>query len=191
MSFSRLAAFLLLVVPVALSAQESPFHQGQWGAQFTGGLSLSSLGVIKFRSATSATVMDLRIAGVHREEFLNDTVSEVVSQFGVDMRLGRRRYRPVADKVVVLHSLGVLAGLNHSLSRAPFGGTFRSNGWQLGPFVDLGAVYLVSPHLGIGATGSATLTYSRVSSKAPAATTASAWQLGGGTSITFAATLYF
>jgi hypothetical protein len=190
-SFTRLAPFLVLIVPVDLPAQESPFHQGQWAAQFTGGLTLASLGVIKFRSATSALVMDLRVAGVHREEFLNDTVARVVSQLGLDMRLGRRGYRPVAEQVVVLHSVGVLAGLSHSVSTSPFGGSFRSNGWQLGPFVDLGAVYLVSPHLGLGATGTATLTYTRTSSKDPAATTSSTWQLGGGTGISFAATIYF
>jgi len=52
---------VLVLLPVSALAQDStarhdatPFHKGQWAAQFQAGTAFGSLGFIKFRSATHA-----------------------------------------------------------------------------------------------------------------------------------------
>ncbi len=182
---------VLLFVPGTLSAQDTPFRAGQWAAQFTGGFSFASLGAIKFRSPTSATVLDLRVAGSHREEFANDTLFGITSFASVGLRLGRRWYRPVADKVMALHSVGIVAGFDHNVSTSPFIGRSMTNGWNGGPFADLGAVYLITSHVGIGVTATASITYSRSWGESPTRTKTRTWTLGGNTGISFAATIYF
>src|SRR5258708_14291301 len=64
----------LLVLPFSLFGQDStakpnatPFHKGQWAAQFQAGTAFGSLGFITFRSPTRALVLDLRLCGSHSE----------------------------------------------------------------------------------------------------------------------------
>src|SRR5258707_8815020 len=64
----------LLVLPFSLFGQDStakpnatPFHKGQWAAQFQAGTAFGSLGFITFRSPTRALVLDLRLGGPHSE----------------------------------------------------------------------------------------------------------------------------
>lgn len=180
-----------LFLPTTLFAQDPPFHAGQWAAQFTGGASFLSLGVIKFRSPTRALVLDVRVSGFHRELFVEDTLQSIDSEASVVLRLGRRSYRSIGDKVVVLRSLGVLGGFSHSVSSVPSLGSSSSNGLNAGLFADVGAVYLVTPHFGIGATGTASITYTHSSGESPSGIQIRSWSLGGNTGITFAATLYF
>jgi len=183
----------LLVLPGSLLAQDTstPFRAGQWAAQFTGGFSFASLGVLKFRSATTALLLDLRVSGGHHEDFASDTLYGITSQASINLRLGRRVYGAVADKVVAQHSLGFQAGFNHFVVASPPSGTSTSNGWVAGPFVELGGVYLITPHFGIGATGTAAITYSRAKGRSFSGTKTSSWSLDGNTGISFAATLFF
>src|SRR6266487_5835229 len=71
---------LLVLLPVSLFGQDStakgnatPFHQGQWAAQFQAGTAFGSLGFIKFRSPTRALVLDLHISGSHSETVVTDS----------------------------------------------------------------------------------------------------------------------
>ena len=180
----------LLVLPGSLLAQDPPFHAGQWAAQFTGG-SFSSLGVIKFRSPTRALVLDLHVGGLHTEHFTNDSVDAIASNASIDVRVGRRSYRPVTEKVVAQHSLGVTAGITHSVSTSPSFGTSTNDALQAGPFAELGAVYLITPHFGIGATGTVSVTYARSWGKGPTGNKNQTWFLGGNTGISFSLTLFF
>src|SRR5258707_7507636 len=70
----------LLVLPFSLFGQDStakanatPFHKGQWAAQFQAGTAFGSLGFIKFRSPTRALVLDLSIVGLHSEAMVTDS----------------------------------------------------------------------------------------------------------------------
>lgn len=180
---------VLVVLPATLPAQDAPFHAGQWAAQFTGGF--ASFGVLKFRSPTSALLLDVRVSGGHQEVFANDTLNGISSQASIDLRLGKRTYHPVADKVVAQHSLGFLVGFDHFVQASPFFGTSNSNGWAAGPFVELGGVYLITPHFGIGATGTASITYNRATGESFTGTKTRSWSLSGNTGISFTATLFF
>lgn len=189
MKARALVVSAFLFASTNLLAQDTPFHAGQWAAQFTGGF--NSLGVLKFRSSTRALVLDLRVSGSHDEDFASDTLTGISSQASIGLRLGRRVYHAVADKVVAQHSLGLQLGFNHFVSTSPSLGTATSNGWSGGPFVELGGVYLISPHFGIGATGTAAITYSRSAGRSFAGTKTNRWTLGGNTGIGFTATLFF
>jgi len=193
MQVRALVVSVFVALPGSLLAQDTstPFHAGQWGAQFAGGFSFASLGVIKFRSPTSATVLDLRVSGAHRELFVNDTLFGIDSFASISLRLGRRWYRPVAEKVVALNSVGIIAGFDHSVTSTPFAGRSVGNGWSGGPFADLGGVYLITPHVGIGVTATASINYSRSSGESPTGVKSRTWTLGGNTAISFAATIYF
>ena len=188
MKVRALVASLFFFFASSLLAQDTPFHAGQWAAQFNSGF--SSFGVQKFRSPTRALVLDGRVSGFHRENLVEDTLQSINSLASIDLRLGWRSYRSISDKVVALHSLGVLAGFDHSVSAAPSLGTSSSNGLDAGLFTDLGAVYLITPHFGIGATGTASVFYSGSWGEANAIQ-GRTWSLGGNTTISFTATLFF
>lgn len=190
MQARALAVSVFFFLPSSLLAQDTPFRAGQWAAQFTGG-SFASLGVLKFRSPTRALVLDVRVSGGHQEDFASDSLISIRSQASIDLRLGRRVYRAVADKVVAQHSLGFLVGFDHFVQASPILGSATSNGWSTGPFIELGGVYLITPHFGIGATGTASITYSRSGGRSFGGTKTSAWFLGGNTGIFFTATLFF
>lgn len=181
---------LFLVLPGSLLAQDTPFRAGQWAAQFTGGF-FSSLGVVKFRSATRALVLDVHVGGVHQEHFVGDSLDELGSNASISVRVGRRSYWSVADRVVAQHTLGVGAGFDHSVSANPGFGSFSNNGWTAGPFGELGAAYLITPHLAVGATGTASVTYGRSSGKGSTGIKTHTWFLGGNTGISFSLTLFF
>jgi hypothetical protein len=185
-----LVVSLFFVLPGSLLAQDTPFRAGQWGAQFTGG-SFSSLGVVKFRSATRALVLDVHVGGVHQEHFIGDSLDVLGSNASINVRVGRRSYRSVADRVVAQHTFGVAAGFDHSVSTSPGFGTFANNGWSAGPFAELGAAYLITPHLAVGATGGVSVTYGRNSGRGSTGVRTHTWFLGGNTLISFSLTLFF
>src|SRR5712691_558061 len=58
----------LALWPTLASAQDSPpdtipFHRHQWAAQFAGGTSFASLGVLRFTAPTRAWLLDFRFTG--------------------------------------------------------------------------------------------------------------------------------
>lgn len=202
---SLLPAFVAL--PTLLFAQDStaradstPFRRGQWAAQFQAGSSFGSLGFIKFRSATRALVVDVRINGAHSEALVRDTAGTMrfaglSSSAFTQLRFGWRRYGGGDGgraNVVSHYTLGVLAGLDHRASASP-GGAGQDNEWTVGVFGDLGGTYLLTPRFGLGALGSAALTYSTVlSEQKPPTRKVRTWRLGGSAvSASLVATLFF
>ncbi len=198
-------AAALVLLSVAAFGQDStpkgnttPFHRGQWAAQFQAGTAFGSLGFIKFRSATRALVLDLRIGGSHSEELRTDSTGAdrftgLRSNAFLQVRFGWRRYSGdgTGSKVVSHYSLGVLAGFDHSAFREP---TFwdQSNGWTAGVFGDVGGTYLLTSRFGIGALATATLSYQNRMGKSSSGTRVRDWSLGGSAlSASLVATLYF
>src|SRR6267143_2207019 len=94
---------VLVLLPASTFAQDStarasatPFHKGQWAAQFQAGTAFGSLGFIKFRSPTHALVLDVHIGGAHSEYLRTDSTG---NHFGglnsnalAQIRFGWRRY---------------------------------------------------------------------------------------------------
>ncbi len=193
----------LLVFPLSLFAQDSavgsgdtPFRRGQWAAQFQAGFTFGSLGFVKFRSPTRALVLDVRVNGNHSERTATDSTGSrfagLTSNAVTQLRFGWRRYGGGEPKVATHYTLGVLAGLDHGASKDA-GGTYEANGWTAGLFGDLGATYLVTPRLGLGALAAASLTYSAsTEERTPLNIKSHRWQIGGSAmSASFVATLFF
>ena len=196
------ASFVLL--PVTVFGQDStakgnatPFHKGQWAAQFQAGTAFGSLGFIKFRSPTRALVLDLRLSGSHSEAMLTDSngtrFSGLHSIASTQVRFGWRRYSGdgTAAKVVSHHSFGALAGFEHDVAAGPSGSS-RTNRWTVGAFGDVGGTYLVTSRLGIGALATATLSYENGITRSSFGNKFHFWSLGGSAlSASLVATLYF
>src|SRR6266508_455475 len=147
----------LFVLPFSLFGQYStakgnatPFHKGQWAAQFQAGTAFGSLGFIKFRSPTRALVLDLHISGSHSETMVTDSSGTrfggLQSNAATQVRFGWRRYSGdgTAAKVVSHHSFGALAGFEHDVAAGPSGSS-RTNRWTVGACGDVGGTYLNAP----------------------------------------------
>jgi hypothetical protein len=196
MPAKSLCLVALLASSIA-SAQEAsptdttPFRRGQWAAEFGGGASFVSLGVLRFRSPTSARVIDLSLQGFHQEVMTDSAFAGLTSQAAVSLRLGARRYHTVARGVAAHHTVGVASGFTHNVNAFP-GGSVKTNGWNVGVFGEAGGSYLISPSFSIGASAGVSLRYSRTSSKAsPGSPKLRSWVISGGASVTFSAAIYF
>jgi len=201
---SRLSLLAAVVVlPLSLFAQDSasrpdntPFHRGQWAAQFQAGFGFASLGFLKFRSPTHALLLDVRVSGSHSESMVTDTAGTrfvgLNSNAFTQWRFGWRRYGAGKTKVVSHYTLGVLAGFDHRASAGP-GGAVEDNSWTAGLFGDAGGTYLVTPRLGLGALAAVSLTYATsVTTRKPLNLKTREWQISGsGVSGSLVATLFF
>lgn len=196
---------MLLVVPVAVAAQEpsaesAPFRRGQWAAQFGGGVSLVTLGVLRFSSPRSAWVLDARVSGGHGHSELtfadstgDTTITSFTSNAGVTFRVGRRFLRTARRAVVTFFGFGVLGGFAHDAGGSGRSGG-ESNGWNAGAFGELGGTYLVDDNFGVGVTADAAVTYNRSTSKTKdfPSLRRTTWSYSASApNIRFVATLYF
>lgn len=199
----RLLPALLVAFPLSLLAQDSstgagdtPFRGGQWAAQFQAGSSFGSLGFVRFSSPTRAFVLDVRLGGAHSERSVTDSAGSrfagLTSTAFMQLRFGWRRYRGREPKVATHYTLGVVAGVDHGASR-DLGGAFEGNGWMAGLFGDIGATYLVTPRLGLGALAAVSLTYAAsTEEQKPSNLKSHRWQIGGtAISASLVATLFF
>jgi len=190
---TRILIIALATASTSLAAQDTtpdslPFRRGQWAVQFVGSLG-ASVGLLKFRSPSSAWVVDVGVSGQHEED-IADTSVAVHSQAFVSVLLGQRKYRSLATKVAAYRSLGLLMSYTHNLSSSPFSRS-TSNGWQLGPFANVGGTYLVTSHLGIGATGQVRIAYGRSTFRSSITPKTRSWSLSGTTSIGLQGAIFF
>ncbi len=169
--FAALASALVPTVGHAQAAERSPFRARQWGADFNVGSGFVGVGAIRFTAPDRALVLDL--AGDVATSTSNgggprgNTNSATLS-------LGMRRYRGLAPSVQLYHTLGIEANYSHDYSAA---GPVTNNSWGAGVFGDLGAGWMVSPHLMLGASWRVDALYAHTSSTTPAVST-SGHQLG-------------
>lgn|SRR5262245_5409632 len=201
---ARVTPFATLVLlPAALFAQDSasktnptPFRKGQWAAQFQVGSAFTSLGFIKFRSPTHALVLDVRLSGAHSETSDSDSTGSHFANLNswawTQLRFGWRRYRGGEPTVAAHYTLGLLAGFDHNASRDQ-NSSFQRNGWTAGLFGDIGATYLATSRLGLGALASASLFYTTSTAHSqPYDTKDHMWQIGGSAlTASIVATLFF
>jgi len=197
----------LVLLPRSLPAQDAPpvadslpFRRGQWAAQFGGGVSLVTLGVLRFRSPRSAWVLDARVSGGHSHSettFADSTGDTTITSFtsaaSVTVRVGRRFLRATRAAVVPFFGLGVLGGFAHEAGGSGRNGG-ESHGWQAGAFGEIGGTYLVTDTFGVGVTADVVFTYGRATSRStsPPAPRYTTWNYSASApNLRFVATLYF
>ncbi len=190
--------------PALASAQDSapdtiPFHAHQWAAQFAGGTSFASLGVLRFTAPTRAWLLDFRFTGAHSHdrEYVQDTlVSDgYTSTANIDARIGRRFYQHRGKSVASFQTVGLLGGYAHACSarkQPPVSGGSCANGWTAGAYGELGGAYLITRRFSIGGTATAAFSYQRTTGKASGGQVEKRWSYSASIQgLAFAATVYF
>ena len=162
---ATLATAWIPVTAVAQAAERSPFHARQWGADFNVGFGFAGVGAIRFTAPDRAVVLDLS----------GDVATSTSNGGGprgnnnsATLSLGLRRYRGLAASVQMYHTLGIEADYAHTYAA---NGPSTTNDWGAGVFGDLGAGWMVSPHLMLGAAWRVDATYSHTTTKTPGAST--------------------
>lgn len=160
------AALLLtgLVVAVPVAAQTAPastpdslpFRAGQWGAEFGLG-SYTSVGFVRFRSPNRAWVGTLS-AEYTRQQPEGNLPDRTSSQ--LDVTAGHRWFRAVLPNVSQFVTLGGVSGVRRFESSVrqstfPDPGTIEvrsTRSWYFaGVVADVGAQWMVTPSLSLGA----------------------------------------
>jgi hypothetical protein len=163
-----LAASVLLLAPSLLVAQESAPRDtvgpqaGQWAAEVGAGTGLSGT-LLRFRSAASAWLLGVDASFAQIRQELPDplgggTRTESSTQVDAFARIGLRQYRTTQGALRPFTSGGLL------------GGTSRADGsrsWAAGIFAELGAAYLFSPHVSLGASGGLRASYGETRGDSP------------------------
>ncbi|HET9708297.1 MAG TPA: hypothetical protein VFP39_08335 [Gemmatimonadales bacterium] len=164
----------LAIIGMALSGSataQTPdslrFHRGQWGVEFNIANGFFGAGALHFTSPTHAwlAVLDGEYAHDHASGPLL-TSSNATS---VAIELGTRGYHSFSPRLYRVSTLGV--SLNYSRQTANGGPTLTAEG--VGLFGDLGATWLVTPHLGIGARWRASVAYAHGKATVTGSTTTS------------------
>jgi len=131
----------------AQTPDTSLFRSRQWGVDFNIGSGFAGAGLIHFRSPTRALVLDF--GGSVQTSTSGTTVTTSGNIVQANVSLGARRYHPFAPRVYSYRTLGIEGNYSHSF----IGGAtdVTVNGWSGGLFGELGAGWLVTPHLALGA----------------------------------------
>ncbi len=160
---ASLLSVLLVAVPSLARAQQAdslPFRARQWGAEFTPGSSFASAGVLRFRGRATATVLDVGGGyGEHRQT--GGTVHG--SSTYARLRIGQRWYRAIAPHLQQFVALGPSVSYLGSDQTEPtvVGGRHvrEQRTTRVGLFGELGAGWMVTPHLSLAAVWTALANY--------------------------------
>lgn len=160
---SLLGAWGAVATPAwAQQADSLPFRAGQWGVEFTAA-DFSGVGALRFTSPRHAWLIDAQGQFV-RQNGDTDQLSRfetLVDSDALQLRLGWRRYTAMAPRVVRHVSVGVLGRYASSEQNPsafqispPF--AFQSTTTRSGGvFAEVGAQWMITPNLGLGAAWSA------------------------------------
>ncbi len=143
----------------AQSSDSTTFRAGQWGAEFALG-GYNSLGVMRFSSPTRAWIGAL--SGQFRsidDDSNPPQAGGVTGSSAMNVQLGHRFYRPATTHVMQHLTVGALAGVTRTKVERESGPDTNINS-VAGLFADLGALWMVTRSLSLGAawTLSATVT---------------------------------
>jgi len=179
-----------------LTPDTTPFHRGQWAAQFGAGTSFASLGFLKFTAPTRAWLLDFHLSGGHTRSTAHRGDSVVADGFTssavVNTRVGRRFFQARGKVVASFQTVGVLGGLTHACEGASRAISSCDNGWDAGAFGEFGGVYLVSPRLSLGGAATASFTYARSYGRDNIGDRYTHWAYSGALQgLSFSATVYF
>lgn len=141
-----------------------PFHKGQWAAQFTAGTTFSNAGVLYFRSAANAWIATVS-ASYHSSSNRTDS-SSLGPRMTVDtwvssatLRFGTRHYSSMGKSTALFTTFGVLGTGGSSTSSSSFGARGKTSTFGAGVFGELGANYMITRHLSLGASAGIQATY--------------------------------
>jgi hypothetical protein len=154
-------AFFSLAPALAAQARDSmPFHKGQWGVDFRVGSGFAGVGALHFTSPTRAMLIDVSGAYSHISNTSTTPTPPVRgSNVNAALSLGRRAYHLLDPHVYRWTTLGL--SFNYDRQSTTQGGvTQTGQGLGAGVFANLGATWLVTPHLGLGAQWQVDVTYS-------------------------------
>ncbi len=152
----------VVTLPTTTAAQApdtTAFEAGQWGAEIGLEAAFASLGLLRFSTpnrawigAVGASIQRTR-SDVQQRGFEPDAVARSFNDAEIALRLGHRWYRTMSSRVQQHATVGVIV----LGGRERAGPTFPSSQWYGGggAFVDVGALYMVTPRLSIGAAWSA------------------------------------
>jgi hypothetical protein len=157
------------------TADTIAFRAGQWGAEFSLGGSFTGLGVQRFSTPKRAWVASLRgrfdDVNVDDDEVDSDlpTPPPWANAFAFenrsgDARVGHRWYRSIAPRVQQHLTIGALASVSRVKQFRDDLPDFTSRSTGAGVFADLGALWLLTPRLSLGAAWTASLTRVRTNS---------------------------
>ena len=167
---SALLAIGTLTLPAAARAQGDQalgFRAGQWGADFQVAGGFTGAGAIKFTSPTRAWLIDLGSQVLHSST-TQPTGNGSGTVINLSVKVGRRMYGTITHRVAPWTAVGLIA--SYGRERDSGGDTTTSFG--AGVFGSLGATWLITPHLGIGAQWSLIFNYSHQSITNPITGTA-------------------
>jgi hypothetical protein len=144
------------------------------------------VGALRFSSPTRALLVNISTDYSHTSG--SGIAPASTSGIGVAVDLGMRGHHSFGRRVYRLTTFGVFFGYSRQTSST---GNTKVETLGVGPFADLGATWLVTPHLGIGAKWRAAISYTHATAS-DAFTSAKADQLRISLgSIELAGQLYF
>ena len=150
----------LAVLPATLHAQRGNAPDaGSWAMEGgIGGANTASL--LKFTTSSSAWLftVDGQFA-TNKQDGSQTTGTDRTYTYAASGRLGLRSYHDHEGNVRPFTTFGFLAGAGKSTG----GSNFESSFWNAGGFVELGAVYMFTPHLSLGGVGELNAFYNRQS----------------------------
>lgn len=151
---------LTLTAPARAQGNEAlGFRAGQWGADFQVAGGFYGAGAIKFTSPTGAWLVDLGSQVVHAS--VNQPAGNSSgTAINLSVKIGRRMYGSIAHRVAPWTAIGVTASYGWQRSTTDTATTVGA-----GVFGSLGATWLITPHLGLGAQWSLIFNYSHQSLK--------------------------
>jgi hypothetical protein len=163
--FATLVTVAAFFPSPALAAQDPDsalFHRGQWGVDFRIGGGFAGAGALHFTSPTHATLLDLS-GGYSHASNTADSLTFRATNGSTTLSLGSRAYHPLGPGLYRWTTLGLLF-LYDRQSATQDTVTQTSQGLGAGVFVNVGATWLVTPHLGLGAQWQVDLTYAHYAS---------------------------
>jgi hypothetical protein len=137
----------------AQAADSVAFHQGQWGAEFRLSGGFFGVGALRFSSPTRALLIDVSSDYNH---ISGSGAAASSSAVGVFVDLGMRAHHAYGRRLYRLITFGVSLGYSRQTTST---NNTKLEAFGAGPFADLGATWLVTPHLGIGAKWRAAISY--------------------------------
>ena len=158
LGFFGLVGFLPATSLVAQNPDSMAVRAGRWGVDFRIGNGFAGAGALHFTSPTRATLLDVTSAYNHTANTTPGGPTLLASSIGAALSLGRRTYTRVDPRVYRWTTLGL--SVAYSRQRIKQGATTQINrGVGTGVFANVGAMWLVTPHLGLGAQWQVDLTY--------------------------------
>lgn len=167
----------------------TPFHRGQWGVDFGIGAGFAAVGALHFSSPTHAMVLNLTSVFGHGSSAIGGPPAIITSNINAGGSVGTRAYHAMDARAYRWTTLGVSMAYNWQTTTLS-GVSQKLQGIGAGVFGNLGAAWLVTPHLGLGAQWQVTVSYTHTTRSGTGSGTSNAVSVGLG-QVSLTGQLYF